>query len=67
MSMNFFTKGAQSLNYMSPHNSEDVDLSGFAMNKVVTGKSGNSLLPVGEYESICDADTFGAISLRPRL
>ncbi|KAI5433741.1 hypothetical protein KIW84_020851 [Lathyrus oleraceus] len=62
-----FTKGTKSIKDMSPHNNEDVDLSGLAMKQVIIDKLGNTLLPVGEDESICDADTFGAISLRPRL
>lgn len=62
-----FTSGTQFVNDMSPRNNEDVDLSGLDMKQVVTDKSGNPILPGGKDGSICDVNTFGDISLRPKM
>lgn len=53
-----FTNDTQIVNDMSPHNREDVDITGIAMKQVVTDKSGNLLLPTREDGSICDVNTF---------
>lgn len=62
-----FTKDTQSVYVITSHNDEDVDLDVLVMKQVVSDKLVNPILPEGENEITCDVDTFGAISLIPRL